>query len=492
MRAALQSKPKPSSNGSPTFRSVQSGILQDAAGQPPDTTRSARTRSRIGNEFNQVGVGTGKKAGTLPSCGQQVVITSPLDPHEQAAERTAERFTGTLTRLQLGSQERSIAGGPQPLPGALRVGFESYFGHDFGTVRVHSDTAANQSTRALGAHAFTMGENIYFGSGQYDPGSQFGQKLLAHELAHVVQQRAMPGTRMIQPFWAELGGAVAGAALGALALSAAGPGGIIAGLVVGGLFGGLAGAGLNALFGKDDLDRTEPTDEGIAESDPKFRKKWQHEVEKGLGKLYRGGCQFPVSGRPWRYDERYWDRAKDPQYAAYKPKDVSPAKAIDEMFDNLDLWDFDCALYPEVAWLYGYRHTLGATKFNERFKDLVLRQHQTKGIKENFYSVESVGGPSFDTMWEESPVGTKVMWTNRSPVTEGTAWKNENAIKSEKGDKPEQDRYDAHPLGRKMLEPAVKKGLAEAATDFPTGAEEKKKYIDTKIYRHQLHLIVHE
>ena len=83
-------------------------------------------------------------------------------------------------------------GAGQPLPPATRAFFEPRFGHDFGQLRVHTDAAAAQSARALDAHAFTIGRDIVFGAGRYAPHTPAGQRLLAHELAHVVQPGA-PG-----------------------------------------------------------------------------------------------------------------------------------------------------------------------------------------------------------------------------------------------------------------------------------------------------------
>lgn len=65
---------------------------------------------------------------------------------------------------------------------------ESRFGHDFGHVRVHTDSAAIESARTVNAVAYTVGQDIVFGAGQYAPGSDRGRRLLAHELVHTVQQ----------------------------------------------------------------------------------------------------------------------------------------------------------------------------------------------------------------------------------------------------------------------------------------------------------------
>ena len=75
-----------------------------------------------------------------------------------------------------------------PLDGSTREFMESRFGHDFGRVRVHTDEEASASARAVNANAYTVGNNIVFRSGLYAPASAPGRKLLAHELAHVVQQ----------------------------------------------------------------------------------------------------------------------------------------------------------------------------------------------------------------------------------------------------------------------------------------------------------------
>ena len=75
-----------------------------------------------------------------------------------------------------------------PLLPTSRAFFESGFGHDFAKVRIHSDARASDSARNVNARAYTVGRDIVFGRGEYDPHSSAGRHLLAHELAHVVQQ----------------------------------------------------------------------------------------------------------------------------------------------------------------------------------------------------------------------------------------------------------------------------------------------------------------
>lgn len=82
---------------------------------------------------------------------------------------------------------RPLSGGT-PLPAAERAYFEPRFGRDFSHVRLHADAAAGTAALSIEARAFTLGGDIAFAPGEYAPGSASGRRLLAHELAHVVQQ----------------------------------------------------------------------------------------------------------------------------------------------------------------------------------------------------------------------------------------------------------------------------------------------------------------
>jgi hypothetical protein len=79
--------------------------------------------------------------------------------------------------------------GGHPLPHDLRSRFEPRFGQDLGGVRVHRDGPATQAARTMGALAYTVGNHIVFGEGQYRPGTPVGDRILAHEIAHVLQQQ---------------------------------------------------------------------------------------------------------------------------------------------------------------------------------------------------------------------------------------------------------------------------------------------------------------
>ena len=94
------------------------------------------------------------------------------------------------------SVQQTLGNSGRPLESATRSDMESRFGYDFGGVRIHTDRQAADSAKSIDALAYTFGGDIVFGAGQYAPHSDAGQRLLAHELAHVVQQRT--GQRNLQ------------------------------------------------------------------------------------------------------------------------------------------------------------------------------------------------------------------------------------------------------------------------------------------------------
>jgi hypothetical protein len=180
-----------------------------ADGAPQDAGESAAARARV-PRYLQAGL----------------EISQPGDVYEQEAERVAHEVLRmpdataqqpcaacaagepcvNCAPKQAGAIQRSAntaAGAPaasatvnlpgqigpgQPLDHATRAYFEPRFGHDFSAVRVHAEPAAEQSARDLSAHAYTLGQDVVFGEGRFAPSTPSGRQLLAHELAHVVQQ----------------------------------------------------------------------------------------------------------------------------------------------------------------------------------------------------------------------------------------------------------------------------------------------------------------
>jgi hypothetical protein len=164
---------------------------------------------------------------TAPVVQAKLVLGAANDRYEQEADRVAQGAVGQaashgpaaqreagedeqapLLRQPVVQQLRGAAGGAvdarvaqalqrargggQPLPTTLRSSMEQTLGAGFGGVRVHTGAQSDQLNRSLQSAAFTSGQDIFFRRGAYEPGSPRGLKLLAHELAHVVQQRQGP------------------------------------------------------------------------------------------------------------------------------------------------------------------------------------------------------------------------------------------------------------------------------------------------------------
>jgi Domain of unknown function (DUF4157) len=130
----------------------------------------SKVGSAIGGAISRVGSAIG---GAMSSIGRALF---------------KERTGGATEAANPQAIQAQLNGG-QPLEASSRARMESAFGADFSGVRVHTDGNAAGLSDQLNARAFTVGSDIAFGAGEYQPGSLIGDALLAHELAHVVQQR---------------------------------------------------------------------------------------------------------------------------------------------------------------------------------------------------------------------------------------------------------------------------------------------------------------
>lgn len=141
---------------------------------------------------------------------KKLAIGASNDPLEQEADRVADQVLADRPRadfssVPLGVRRDTVAAAgrtgqaPQsvraalaepgrPLDLALRRDMEARFDRDFSQVRVHRGAGAELSSREIGARAYTVGNDIVFGSGQFAPETPGGRRLVAHELTHVVQQ----------------------------------------------------------------------------------------------------------------------------------------------------------------------------------------------------------------------------------------------------------------------------------------------------------------
>ncbi len=126
------------------------------------------------------------------------IMTTPQSPLSQSSAPKQLRKKSVESGNPVGPAappivEEALHSTGQPLESATRGVMESHLGHDFSGVRVHAGGEAAQAAGAIQARAYTIGADIVFGSDQYAPATAEGQRLLAHELAHVVQQEAASG-----------------------------------------------------------------------------------------------------------------------------------------------------------------------------------------------------------------------------------------------------------------------------------------------------------
>lgn len=127
-------------------------------------------------------------------CGSHTIAGGACESCQQ--DKSASHLQRAATNAGLDSDVPPIVhdvlrSSGQPLDAHTRSFFESRFDHDFSRVRVHTDTRAAESAHAVNALAYTVGRDIVFGAGQYTPGTNAGQRLLAHELTHAAQQGAV-------------------------------------------------------------------------------------------------------------------------------------------------------------------------------------------------------------------------------------------------------------------------------------------------------------
>jgi hypothetical protein len=145
----------------------------------------------------------------------KLTVNTPGDGFEEEADRAAEEVMGdcacggtcprcraqTTASVQMKTSggapapsiappivHRALRSPSQPAAPATRAFMESRFARDFSRIRIHTGSEASASAAAISAKAYTSGNDIVFGAGQYRPETQEGRRLLAHELAHVIQQ----------------------------------------------------------------------------------------------------------------------------------------------------------------------------------------------------------------------------------------------------------------------------------------------------------------
>jgi hypothetical protein len=147
--------------------------------------------------MSEAGPGLQRKCSCGGSCDKCTAEASD-DEHGQlrrkAAAAQTSHFDSTRANTAMTAPPvvHSVLRSPgQPLDATTRTFFEPRFGRDLSTVRVHADGRAADSAAAIGAVAYTVGSDVVFGRARYAPHSTSGKQLLAHELAHVIQQESV-------------------------------------------------------------------------------------------------------------------------------------------------------------------------------------------------------------------------------------------------------------------------------------------------------------
>ena len=180
------------------------------------------TKNQPGNAF----FSTSSPAFFSKPVQTQLEIGEPGGHHEKEAEQVAEQFsegprsplknqispittanvsretnntTATTSNAQNNFQQTLSAqtGKGEQLNDSIKGEMESAFGEDFSRVRIHTDNTANKMANTLGANAFATGQDVFFKSGNYNPTTEKGKRLLAHELAHTIQQKSLSASDTI-------------------------------------------------------------------------------------------------------------------------------------------------------------------------------------------------------------------------------------------------------------------------------------------------------
>src|SRR5438445_9541747 len=139
-----------------------------------------------------------KRKDAAELAGPEALMHGRTDVLTPSAVMHLQKTAGNATvSAALEEQETSpvkdvVGSGGAPLDKDTRGLMESRLGADFSDVRVHTDAKASESAQSVQAHAYTVGSDVVFQSGKYEPESDSGKRMLAHELTHVVQQRSGP------------------------------------------------------------------------------------------------------------------------------------------------------------------------------------------------------------------------------------------------------------------------------------------------------------
>lgn len=391
-----------------------------------------------------------------------------------ASSKYAHKRNGVPLFLER-SLESGINGG-RPLPESVRSYFEPRFGYNFSNVRIHTGSHAAEASKSINARAFTVQNDIFFGSDQFSPQTQHGRKLIAHELAHVMQMRTKtdaPGLKMaFRKPWEQYQ-CIAGEPEEEQCTD---PCSVVDKQAFAGYLiearNKLEAAGLsfNRMAGWTKITR-EMADALKGKGLQTFEElqALSYSLVHNKPRVYNiPYCFYRVKGDA----QQKWVPICDFENNEVRLVQVSgtPAEAVEEIFNNLFSWQSDCAEYLQIARWYALLRTLGPDCFNARIKRLSslklpflpgileLKSHGSTGIvgeklyirasQQDFYfhledRLAGLSAPTRESefsLLEDAPIGTRVTWTNLA-APQGSSFRNENTLLV--GD----DEYMSHPWG---------------------------------------------
>jgi len=486
-----------------------------------------------------------------------LVIGASNDPSEHEADLIAEQVMGTLALPAVASEslrvqklseqqtdpsnaapasvERALASPGKPLELSLRRDMERSFGRDFSQVQVHSNAIAEQSALNVNASAYTVGYRIVFGMSKYSPRTKEGQKLIAHELTHVVQQTGVGGSRRVQrtmqayidamqrkpqPDFARAAERLNGEKVRDIRIVLRN---LSANYRVELHKAARVWPGVCSNIAREteiDYLKVDPRAAKAAEvckeaparasetntaAKPSATELFEKHLQEGIALLTQAGFGR-AEGLPYQdpfteeiswggshFNSEFWEIRR---HAKYRGKLVlkpgkEAAAAIDDMFSHLDMWRFDCGQFVQVANLYALRHSLGTAAFNAIPSSGVpfdIQPQGSSGLQRVAYYERT--GPTglfmryadkvietktVEQLLTEAPIGSRVMWTNLQ-APEVSAFRNENAVKLGA------DRYGAHGFMGRLKTNEFTRAELESALVRTTNPSADAAYIAKNVY----------
>ncbi len=455
----------------------------------------ARIRSEIEKRAAQADAGSGGIASAAASVvgGVASAASSIASGVAGAASSLAsmlfKRRDGAGTAGGAEGSARAQLGTGTPLDAGTRARMEGALGDDFSDVRVHADGRAAAVAEGHGALGFTLGTDVGFGAGQYRPGSVTGDALIAHELAHVVQQR----------------GAVARtgeSSVGALE-EEADASAFDAMLQLHGESDRLARRSRPSLRSGLQFMSCAPA-KGPAPTDPHGR--YDYYLEDGSSRLASTHFGTPLSSDFEHdvYDKEFWDWEGDERYS--RVLQVRPGKkpsdAIRALFDHPGRWQVDCDHLIQLSHFWARLNTFGDAAFDTQAPKVQLRPRSSTGVKtrahygrngpaEPWRLVEDLRpgevhirlkpdlvGRDTDQLVSEAPIGSRVRWTNLKAGTDN-AFRHENSLKLGS------DKFAAGGFTKSFLDGGgnaftraeLEERMAKMTTDSPN-----RGYIDANVF----------